>query len=92
MVAGAARGAGRGIACALGEEGATVYCTGRSVRGASAMAGRPESIDETADMVNARGARGIAVQVDHTDPVQVRALFERVKTESGGVDILVNDI
>jgi NAD(P)-dependent dehydrogenase (short-subunit alcohol dehydrogenase family) len=92
VVAGATRGAGRGIACALGEEGATVYCTGRSVRGQSAMEGRPESIEETAEMVTARGGKAVAVQVDHTRPDQVEDLFARVKRESGGMDILVNDI
>jgi NAD(P)-dependent dehydrogenase (short-subunit alcohol dehydrogenase family) len=92
VVAGATRGAGRGIACALGEEGATVYCTGRSVRGKSAMRGRPESIEETAEMVAARGGKGIAVQTDHTEPEQVKELFARVKAESEGIDILVNDI
>jgi NAD(P)-dependent dehydrogenase (short-subunit alcohol dehydrogenase family) len=92
VVAGATRGAGRGIACALGEEGATVYCTGRSVRGKSAMQGRPESIEETAELVTARGGKGIAVQVDHTRPDEVQALFTRVKKEAGGMDILVNDI
>jgi NAD(P)-dependent dehydrogenase (short-subunit alcohol dehydrogenase family) len=92
VVAGATRGAGRGIACALGEEGATVYCTGRSVRGMSAMKGRPESIEETAEMVTARGGNGIAVRVDHTQPEQVKELFARVKKEAAGVDILVNDI
>ena len=92
VVAGATRGAGRGIACALGEEGATVYCTGRSVRGKSAMTGRPESIEETAEMVTARGGKGIAVQVDHTQSEQVKELFERVKREADGMDILVNDV
>jgi NAD(P)-dependent dehydrogenase (short-subunit alcohol dehydrogenase family) len=92
VVAGATRGAGRGIACALGEEGATVYCTGRSVRGQSAMKGRPESIEETAEMITARGGKAVAVQVDHTRPDQVEDLFARVKRESGGLDILVNDI
>jgi len=92
VVAGATRGAGRGIACALGEEGATVYCTGRSVRGKSAMTGRPESIEETAEMVTARGGKGIAVQVDHTQSEQVKDLFERVKREADGMDILVNDV
>jgi NAD(P)-dependent dehydrogenase (short-subunit alcohol dehydrogenase family) len=92
VVAGATRGAGRGIACALGEEGATVYCTGRSVRGKSAMKGRPESIEETAELVTARGGVGIAVQVDHTQPEQVKGLFARVQAESGGLDILVNDV
>lgn len=92
LVAGATRGAGRGIACALADEGATVYCTGRSVRGKSAMKGRPESIEETAELVTARGGVGIAVQVDHTQPQQVKELFARVKEESQGLDILVNDI
>lgn len=88
VVAGATRGAGRGIATALGEAGATVYCTGRSVAGAPGMANRPETIHETADIVTARGGRGIAVRADHTDPTQVAALFEQV----GEFDILVNDI
>lgn len=88
VVAGATRGAGRGIATALGEAGATVYCTGRSVAGSPGLAGRPETIDETAAIVTARGGRGIAVQVDHTVPDQVARLFEQV----GELDILVNDI
>jgi NAD(P)-dependent dehydrogenase (short-subunit alcohol dehydrogenase family) len=88
VVAGATRGAGRGIATALGEAGATVYCTGRSVAGAPGMANRPETIHETAELVTARGGRGIAVRADHTDPAQVAALFEQV----GDFDILVNDI
>lgn len=92
VVAGATRGAGRGIACMLGEAGATVYCTGRSVRGKPATANRPETIEETAEMVTARGGRGIAVQVDHTVEEQVRALFARVKAEQGRLDILVNDV
>src|SRR5512146_3146714 len=93
LVAGATRGAGRGIACMLGEAGATVYCTGRSVRGNLARADRPETIDETAEMVDARGGRGIAVRVDHTDQEKVRALFERVRLEQDGrLDVLVNDL
>jgi len=93
LVAGATRGAGRGIACMLGEAGATVYCTGRSVRGKSATKGRPETIEETAEMVTARGGNGIHVQVDHTDRDQVQSLFERVKQEQNGrLDILVNDM
>ena len=92
VVAGATRGAGRGIACMLGEAGATVYCTGRSIRGKSATGNRPETIEETAEMVNAHGGEGIAVQVDHTIPEQVKALFDRIKTEQGQLDILVNDI
>ncbi|HEY6001429.1 MAG TPA: SDR family oxidoreductase [Anaeromyxobacter sp.] len=88
VVAGATRGAGRGIATALGEAGATVYCTGRSVAGSPGMRNRPETIDETAEIVTARGGRGIAVRADHTVPEQVARLFERV----GELDILVNDI
>lgn len=88
VVAGATRGAGRGIATALGEAGATVYCTGRSVPGSPGMKNRPETINETADIVTARGGRGIAVRVDHTVPHQVEGLFEQV----GELDILVNDI
>ena len=88
MVAGATRGAGRGIATALGEAGATVYCTGRSVPGSPGMKNRPETINQTADLVTARGGKGIAVQCDHTRPDQVARLFEQV----GEFDILVNDI
>jgi NAD(P)-dependent dehydrogenase (short-subunit alcohol dehydrogenase family) len=88
VVAGATRGAGRGIATALGEAGATVYCTGRSVAGRPGMKNRPETIQETADIVTARGGRGIAIRVDHTVPAEVASLFERV----GEFDILVNDI
>src|ERR1700678_3941376 len=71
LVAGATRGAGRGIAIALGEAGATVYCTGRSSRGRAATPGRPETIEETAELVTAAGGLGIAVQVDHTEPAEV---------------------
>ncbi len=93
VVAGATRGAGRGIACMLGEAGATVYCTGRSTRGQPSIKKRPETIEETAEMVTARGGRGIYVQVDHTNREQVRALFERVDQEQAGrLDILVNDL
>jgi len=93
LVAGATRGAGRGIACMLGEAGATVYCTGRSLRGQPSDKHRPETIEETAEMVTARGGIGIFVQVDHTDQEQVKGLFERVKQEQGGrLDILVNDL
>ncbi len=93
VVAGATRGAGRGIACMLGEAGATVYCTGRSVRGNPSPIGRPETIEETAEMVTARGGVGVWAQVDHTQPDQVKALFERVKREQDGrLDLLVNDI
>ncbi len=92
VVAGATRGAGRGIACMLGEAGATVYCTGRSVRGKPASGNRPETIEETAEMVSAYGGVGIPVQVDHTVEAQVAALFEQVRAEQGQLDILVNDI
>jgi NAD(P)-dependent dehydrogenase (short-subunit alcohol dehydrogenase family) len=93
LVAGATRGAGRGIACMLGEAGATVYCTGRSVRGKPATKDRRETIEETAEMVTRGGGKGIHVQVDHTDSNQVRALFERVRQEQDGrLDILVNDM
>jgi NAD(P)-dependent dehydrogenase (short-subunit alcohol dehydrogenase family) len=92
LVAGATRGTGRGIARGLGEAGATVYCTGRSVRGQPATAGRSETIDETAALVTAAGGRGIAVRVDHTVPDEVHALAGRIRTEQGGLDILVNDV
>jgi NAD(P)-dependent dehydrogenase (short-subunit alcohol dehydrogenase family) len=93
VVAGATRGAGRGIACGLGEKGAIVYCTGRSVRGSLASGeNRPETIEETAEMVTARGGVGIPVRVDHTVEDEVKALFRRVKKEQGGLDVLVNDI
>ena len=88
LVAGATRGAGRGIATALGEAGATVYCSGRCVAGKPGMKNRPETIHETADIVTARGGRGIAIPVDHTVPEQVAALFEQI----GELDILINDI
>ena len=106
VVAGATRGGGRGIACMLGEAGATVYCTGRSTRdkraalaahqpgtgGAFELERRPETIEETAEMVAGYGGVGIPVQVDHTHEGQVKALFERVKGEQGRLDILVNDV
>ena len=90
VVAGSARGAGRGIACMLGEAGATVYCTARSTRGNLVTKKRPETIDETAEMVTARGGTGIAVRVDHTKADEVEALFDRVKREHGQLDILIN--
>ncbi len=93
LVAGATRGAGRGIACALGEAGATVYCTGRSVRGKPATKGRRETIDETAEMVTARGGKGIAVRCDHTKESDVKKLVARIQREQKGkLDILVNDV
>jgi NAD(P)-dependent dehydrogenase (short-subunit alcohol dehydrogenase family) len=93
LVAGATRGAGRGIACMLGEAGATVYCTGRSLRGNPSDKHRPETIEETAEMVTTRGGKGIFAQIDHTDREQVKALFERIRLEQDGrLDILVNDL
>ncbi|MHB1415334.1 MAG: SDR family oxidoreductase [Chloroflexota bacterium] len=92
IVSGATRGAGRGIAVTLGEAGATVYCTGRSVRGQPATANRPETIEETAELVTARGGVGIPVRVDHTVPEQAQALVARVDAEQGRLDLLVNDI
>ena len=92
VVAGATRGAGRGIARMLGEAGATVYCSGRSSRGHPATPGRLETIEETAELVSAAGGRGIAVRTDHSDADQVVELFRRVIGESSRIDILVNDI
>ena len=92
VVAGATRGAGRGIARMLGEAGATVYCTGRSVSGRPATDGRPETIEETAEMVTAAGGRGIAVRTDHTAEAEVEQLFARIRTEQGRLDVLVNSI
>jgi len=96
LVAGATRGAGRGIACMLGEAGAAVYCSGRSTREhpctSGFYAGRPETIDETAEMVTRYGGKGIAVRTDHLVPEQVEALVDRVRREQGRLDVLVNDI
>ena len=90
LVAGATRGAGRGIATALGEAGATVYCTGRSTR--KNPGERPETIEETAERVSAAGGQGVAVAVDHSDEAQVQALAARIREEQGGLDLLVNDV
>ncbi|MCP3163750.1 SDR family oxidoreductase [Myxococcus qinghaiensis] len=93
LVAGATRGAGRGIATRLGEAGATVYCTGRSTRGRPASGSkRPETIEETAEQVTALGGHGIAIRCDHTVTEEVAALCERIQKEQGRLDILVNDI
>ena len=92
LVAGATRGAGRGIARMLGAAGATVYCTGRSVRGHPATPGRPETLEETAGLVTAEGGRGIAVRTDHTIEAEVERLLARVRAEAGRLDVLVNDI
>ena len=92
LVAGATRGAGRGTAVALGEAGATVYCTGRTTRKRRSEYDRPETIEETAELVDAAGGKGIAVEVDHLQPPQVEALVRRIDAEQGGLDVLVNDI
>jgi NAD(P)-dependent dehydrogenase (short-subunit alcohol dehydrogenase family) len=92
LVAGATRGGGRGIAVALGEAGATVYATGRSTRERRSEIDRPETIEETAELVTEAGGVGIAVAADHLDPEQVRALVERIDAEHGRLDVLVNDI
>src|SRR5215204_3426958 len=92
LVAGATRGAGRGIARALGEAGATVYCTGRSVKGKPSPYRRPETIDETAAMIRAAGGQAIAVRVDHTVEADVKALFRRIDRTHGRLDVLVNSI
>ena len=92
VVAGATRGAGRGIARGLGEAGATVYCTGRSTTGQPSPYKRPETIDETAELIRAAGGTAIPVRVDHTVESEVEALFTRVVKEHGRLDILVNSI
>jgi NAD(P)-dependent dehydrogenase (short-subunit alcohol dehydrogenase family) len=92
LVAGATRGAGRGIATALGEAGATVYCSGRSTREKRSEYDRPETIEETAELVDAAGGEGIAVAVDHLVPDEVAALIRRIDAEQGRLDLLVNDI
>ena len=92
VVAGATRGAGRGIAAALGEAGATVFCTGRTTRDARSEYGRAETIEETAELVTRFGGTGIAVAVDHLEQDQVRRLAERIRGSHGHIDVLVNDI
>ena len=93
LVAGATRGAGRAIAVALGAAGATVYCTGRTTRSHVSDIGRHENIEETAEMVTAKGGVGIAIQVDHRQEAAVKALVERIADEQyGQLDVLVNDI
>jgi NAD(P)-dependent dehydrogenase (short-subunit alcohol dehydrogenase family) len=92
LVSGASRGAGRGTAVALGEAGATVYCTGRTTREHRSEYDRPETIEETAELVDAAGGHGIAVGVDHLQADQVRALAARIDEEQGRLDVLVNDI
>ena len=92
LVAGATRGAGRGIARALGEAGATVYCTGRSVKGKPSPYGRPETIEETAAMIKAAGGTAIALRVDHTNEKDVRALFRRIMRAHKRLDIVVDSV
>jgi NAD(P)-dependent dehydrogenase (short-subunit alcohol dehydrogenase family) len=92
LVAGGTRGAGRGIAVELGAAGATVYVTGRSTRERRSEYDRPETIEETAELVDRAGGRGIAVRVDHLEPDEVRALVGRIEEEQGRLDVLVNDV
>ena len=93
LVAGATRGCGRGIAVELGAAGATVYGTGRTTRTQQSPMNRPETIEETAELVDAAGGTGIAVQVDHTEPAQVESLMARIQRDQDGrLDILVNDV
>ena len=91
LVTGASRGGGKGIALVLGEEGATVYVTGRSVRGKPTTLGRPGSIEDTAEQVTSRGGTGIAIRCDHTDDAQSGAVFDRIREEQGRLDLLVNN-
>jgi NAD(P)-dependent dehydrogenase (short-subunit alcohol dehydrogenase family) len=92
LVAGATRGAGRGIARALGEAGATVYCTGRSVKGKPSPYGRPETIDQTAEMIKAAGGIAIARRVDHTNEGEVRALFRLIMRAHKRLDVVVDSV
>ena len=92
LVAGATRGAGRGIARALGEAGATVYCTGRSVKGKPSPYGRPETITETAAMITGAGGTAIALRVDHTSERELKALFRRILRAHKRIDIVVDSV
>jgi NAD(P)-dependent dehydrogenase (short-subunit alcohol dehydrogenase family) len=92
LVAGATRGAGRGIARALAEAGATVYCTGRSVKGQPSSYGRPETVDETAAIIKAAGGKAIAVRVDHSNDSEVRALFRRILRSHKRIDIVADSV
>lgn len=92
LVAGGTRGAGRGISVQLGAAGATVYVTGRTSEAGRSEMGRPETIEETAALVDEAGGRGIAVRVDHLEPEQVQGLVERIDREQGRLDVLVNDV
>ena len=92
LVAGGTRGAGRGIAVELGAAGATVYVTGRSTRDGRSEYDRPETIEETAELVDQAGGQGIPVRVDHLEPDEVRDLVRRIDGEQGRLDVLVNDV
>ena len=92
LVAGATRGAGRGIARELGVAGAIVYCTGRSTKQQRSEMNRPETIEETAELIEREGGRAVPMQVDHLDPSQVKALVARIERDHGRLDVLVNDI
>ncbi len=92
LVAGATRGAGRGIAVELGAAGATVYVTGRTTRTQASEYGRPETIEETAARVTEAGGEGVAMRVDHLVPSEVEALVARIRTERGRLDVLVNGL
>jgi len=92
LVAGATRGGGRGIAAELGAAGATVYVTGRTTRSQQSEYRRPETIEETAELVTSLGGKGIAVRTDHLIPAEVEALVARIAAEQGRLDILVNDV
>jgi NAD(P)-dependent dehydrogenase (short-subunit alcohol dehydrogenase family) len=92
LVAGATRGAGRGIAVELGSAGAVVYVTGRTTRQSRSEYNRPETIEETAELVTASGGLGIPVPTDHLDPVQVERLVDKIRQQHGQLDVLVNDI
>lgn len=92
LVTGATRGAGRGIAIELAAAGAFVYCTGRSTRAQRSEMNRPETIEETVELIEREGGRGAAVQVDHLEAAQVEMLVQRIEREQGRLDVLVNDI
>lgn len=92
LVAGATRGAGRGVARELASAGAYVYCTGRSTRAAGATPGRPETIDETAEIIRAEGGLAVAVRCDHTHDSDVAGIFAQIEADQGRLDILVNDV
>jgi NAD(P)-dependent dehydrogenase (short-subunit alcohol dehydrogenase family) len=92
VVAGATRGAGRGIAIELGAAGATVYVTGRTTRSQKSEYNRAETIEETAELVNRAGGKGVVVSIDHTVPEQVESLYDTIRKRYGRLDILVNDI